>query len=86
MLTLSLVMIPCDWIGIVTIRNETRRMRCTNGTTKIRPGPRAVSFTFPSLNTTPRSYCLMMYAAIMGIAFLDAASDRRSIAAASICC
>src|SRR5438270_11190027 len=70
MLTLSLVMIPCDWIGIVTIRNETRRMRCTNGTTEIRPGPRASSFTFPRLNTTARSYCLMMYPAIMALPFL----------------
>jgi hypothetical protein len=70
MLTVSLVMIPCDWIGIVTIRNETRRMRCTNGTTKIKPGPRASLSTFPSLNTTARSYCLMMYAAIMPLPFL----------------
>jgi hypothetical protein len=52
-------MIPCDWIGIVTIRNDTRRMRWANGTTKISPGPRALPVTFPSLNTTARSYCLM---------------------------
>src|SRR3954454_4297373 len=70
MLTLSLVMMPCDSIGIVTIRTETRRMRCTNGMTKITPGPRASSFTFPRLNTTARSYCLMMYAAIMALRFL----------------
>ena len=79
MLTLSLVMMPCDWIGIVTIRSETRRMRCTNGTTKIRPGPRASSFTFPRLNTTARSYCLMMYAAIMALPFLmQSAVDARA--------
>src|SRR6185437_3469784 len=55
--TLSLVMIPCDWIGMVTIRSDTRCTRSTNGAMKIRPGPRAPSFTFPSRNWTPRSYC-----------------------------
>jgi hypothetical protein len=49
MLTLSLVMIPWDWIGIVTIRNDTRLMHWTNGTMKISPGPRAPPVTFPSL-------------------------------------
>ena len=40
--TLSLVMMPCDWIGIVTIRSDTRCTRSTNGAIKIRPGPRAL--------------------------------------------
>src|SRR4051812_2404499 len=84
MLTLSLVMIPGDWIGIVTIRNETRRMRCANGTTKITPGPRGSSFTFPRLKPTARSYCLMMYAAIMALRFLDAAGGRQSSVAAFV--
>ena len=59
MLTLSFVMIPCDWIGIVTIRNDTRSIRWANGTMKISPGPRASPVIFPSLSTTARSYCLM---------------------------
>jgi hypothetical protein len=41
MLTLSLVMIPWDWIGIVMIRSDTRWMRLTNGTQNISPGSRA---------------------------------------------
>ena len=59
MLTLSLVMIPWDWIGIVMIRSDTRWMRLTNGTQNISPGSRASPLTLPSLNTTARSYCLM---------------------------
>ena len=70
MLTLSLVMIPWDWIGSVTIRNDTRCTRLTNGATKISPGPRASPSTFPSLNTTARSYCLMTNQAIMVLPFL----------------
>src|SRR5579872_7133229 len=38
-----------------------------NGTMKISPGPRALSLTFPSLNTTARSYCLITKAKIMSI-------------------
>ena len=37
-LTLSRVMIPCDWIGMVTIRNETRRRTSMIGTIRTRPG------------------------------------------------
>jgi hypothetical protein len=58
MLTLSRVMIPCDWIGIVTIRSETRWTRSTSGMMKITPGPRAPPLTRPRRNCTPRSYCL----------------------------
>ena len=39
MLTLSRVMMPWDWIGIVTIRSDTRSTRSINGMKKIRPGP-----------------------------------------------
>ena len=60
MLTLSLVMIPWDWIGIVMIRSDTRCTRSTNGTMNNNPGPRALSLTLPSSNSTTRSYCLMM--------------------------
>jgi hypothetical protein len=38
MLTLSLVMIPWDWIGSVTIRRETRSIRWISGRVKISPG------------------------------------------------
>jgi hypothetical protein len=44
MLTLSLVMIRWDWIGIVTIRNDTRRIRWTNGTMKTSAGPSCWAF------------------------------------------
>ena len=37
-LTLSRVMIPCDWIGIVTIRSDTRCSTSTNGTMNRKPG------------------------------------------------
>jgi len=30
-------MIPCDWIGIVTIHSDTRLTRSTSGTMKITP-------------------------------------------------
>src|SRR4051795_2748313 len=32
-------MIPCDWMGMVMMRSETRCTRSTNGTNTIRPGP-----------------------------------------------
>src|SRR4051812_41143506 len=50
-------MIPCDWIGMVTIRSDTRWTWSTNGTITMTPGPRAPSLTLPSRNCTPRSYC-----------------------------
>ena len=37
-LTLSRVMIPCDWIGIVTIRSDTRGSTSTTG--MMQPQPR----------------------------------------------
>jgi len=51
-------MMPCDWIGIVTIRSDTRWTRSTSGMMKMIPGPRAPPLTRPSRNCTPRSYCL----------------------------
>ena len=48
-------MIPCDWIGIVTIRSETRLIRSISGMITIRPGPNALSPTRPSRNFTARS-------------------------------
>ena len=56
-LTLSRVMIPWDWIGIVTIRSETRFSTSTNGTITRSPGLR-VPTTRPRRNSTPSSYCL----------------------------
>jgi hypothetical protein len=38
-LTPSRVMMPCDWIGIITIRNDTFRNTLINGTMATRPGP-----------------------------------------------
>ena len=38
-LTLSRVMMPCDWIGIVTIRSDTRWMRSISGMMKHEPRP-----------------------------------------------
>src|SRR6185369_13177324 len=56
-LTLSLVMMPCDWIGMVTIRRLTRCRTSTNGMMTVRPGSRTPT-TRPNRNSTPRSYCL----------------------------
>src|SRR6266542_4962420 len=50
-------MMPWDWIGMVTIRSDTRRSRSISGTIKVRPGSRT-PMTRPSRNSTPRSYCL----------------------------
>jgi hypothetical protein len=57
---LSLVMMPCDWIGIVTIRSDTRWTWLMSGAKKISPGPRAPSRTLPRWNITARSYCFRM--------------------------
>src|SRR5919108_3622987 len=40
MLTLSWVMMPWDWIGMVTIRSDTRRSTSISGTISRRPGSR----------------------------------------------
>jgi hypothetical protein len=56
MLTLSWVMMPWDWIGMVTIRSDTRRSASTSGTIRVRPGSRTPT-TRPRRNSTPRSYC-----------------------------
>ena len=50
-------MIPWDWIGIVTIRSDTRRSTSTNGMISRNPGARGPR-TRPSRNSTPCSYCL----------------------------
>src|SRR5215207_6745598 len=56
MLTLSWVMMPWDWIGMVTIRSDTRRRTSMTGMIRVRPGSRT-PMTRPSRNSTPRSYC-----------------------------
>src|ERR1017187_4113223 len=48
-------MIPCDWIGIVTTRNETLRTTFMTGRTKTSPGSFSET-TLPKRNTTPFSY------------------------------
>jgi hypothetical protein len=48
---------PWDWIGMVTIRSDTRRSTSTSGTISRRPGART-PLTRPTRNSTPRSYCL----------------------------
>src|SRR6266487_3859762 len=50
-------MMPWDWIGMVTIRSDTRRRTSISGTISFRPGSRTPT-TRPSRNSTPRSYCL----------------------------
>jgi hypothetical protein len=55
MLTLSLVMIPWDWIGTVIIRSDTFRGTSTTGTTIMaRPGSLTI-LTRPNRNSTPFS-------------------------------
>src|ERR671919_1337685 len=56
MLTLSWVMIPWDWIGMVTIRSDTRRRTSMTGTIRVSPGSRT-PMTRPRRNSTPFSYC-----------------------------
>jgi len=54
--TLSLVMIFCEGICMVTVRSDTRTI-CWNGTKmSVSPGARTPS-NLPSRKTTPRSYC-----------------------------
>src|SRR5918996_14949 len=56
MLTLSWVMIPWDWIGMVTIRSDTRRRTSMTGTIRVSPGSRT-PMTRPRRNSTPFWYC-----------------------------
>ena len=49
-------MMPCDWIGMVTIRSDTLCSTSMNGTMIRSPGVR-VPRTCPSRNSTPCSYC-----------------------------
>jgi hypothetical protein len=52
-------MIPWDWIGIVTIRSETRRSTSITGTIMTRPGFLSPT-TRPSRKSTPSWYCCKM--------------------------
>ena len=54
-LTLSLVMIPWDWMGMVTIRSETFLSWSSTGRITRRPGS-FVPRILPSRKWTPRSY------------------------------
>src|SRR5215208_446827 len=49
-------MMPWDWIGMVTIRSDTRRSTSISGTISRRPGSRTPT-TRPRRNSTPFSYC-----------------------------
>src|SRR5262249_37691421 len=53
--TLSLVMILCAGISVVTVRSDTRTMDWNGTKMKVSPGPRTPS-NLPRRNTTPRSY------------------------------
>ncbi len=75
MLTLSLVMIPWDWMGIVTIRSDTFRSLSTTGMMKFRPGSRT-PMTRPRRKSTPLSYCVTILIAM--------ASPMRTRAASTI--
>src|SRR5208337_4247197 len=55
-LTLSRVMIPCDWMGMVTMRIEIRHRRSMIGMMNRNPGSRT-PITRPSRKCTPRWYC-----------------------------
>ena len=55
--TLSRVMMPWDWMGMVMIRSDTRRRMSIIGTIRVRPGSR-IPMTRPRRNSTPFSYCL----------------------------
>ena len=59
-LTLSRVMMPCDWIGIVTIRSDTRTSRSITGMIRARPGSFTPT-TLPSRNNTPLWYCVTTF-------------------------
>lgn len=61
--TLSRVMPSCAGTGIVTICMLTLCSRSIPGSTMVNPGPRTSLRSLPSLNTTPRSYCLTTFAA-----------------------
>src|SRR5512132_3324696 len=49
-------MMPWDWIGMVTIRSDTRRSTSISGRINRRPGSRT-PMTRPRRNSTPFSYC-----------------------------
>src|SRR5215203_922930 len=49
-------MMPWDWIGMVTIRSDTRRRTSITGTISRRPGSRT-PMTRPRRKSTPFSYC-----------------------------
>ena len=49
-------MMPWDWMGMVTIRSDTRRSTSTTGMINRRPGSRTPT-TRPRRNSTPFSYC-----------------------------
>lgn len=55
-LTLSRVMMPWDWMGIVTMRIEIRHRRSMTGMMMRSPGSRT-AITRPSRKCTPRWYC-----------------------------
>src|SRR5271167_2069648 len=54
--TLSLVMIFCEGICIVTVRKDTRTICWTGAKMSVSPGART-PLNLPSRKTTPRSYC-----------------------------
>jgi hypothetical protein len=54
-LTLSRVMMPWDWIGIVTIRSDTFISRSMTGMITASPGSLTPT-TLPRRNKTPFSY------------------------------
>src|SRR5215207_6570982 len=49
-------MMPWDWMGMVTIRSDTRRSTSISGRISRRPGSRT-PMTRPRRNSTPFSYC-----------------------------
>jgi hypothetical protein len=49
-------MMPWDWMGMVTIRSDTRRSTSSTGMIRVSPGSRTPT-TRPRRNSTPRSYC-----------------------------
>ena len=51
---------PEDWIGIITIRSDTRCSASTTGAMRCSPGRRGPS-TRPSRNNTPNWYCFTIH-------------------------
>src|SRR5687768_6259540 len=52
-------MMPCDWIGRVTMRSDTLIITSTIGMMNRMPGSRTLCRR-PNRSTTPRSYCFTM--------------------------